>query len=129
VLDESVRRLAKGANFAALTTLLPDGRPMTHVMWIDCDDEYLLINTETHRRKARNVRRDPRVAVAIWDAADPYRYVEVRGEVVAEVAGPEARAHIDALSVKYDGHPYRNRIVSERVVFRVRPLRQRGHEP
>jgi PPOX class probable F420-dependent enzyme len=124
VLEEGVRRLAKGRNFAALTTLLPGGRPMTHVMWVDCDDEHVLINTETHRQKAKNMRRDPRVAVCIWDAADPYRYAEVRGEVVEIVGGPEARAHIDELSMKYHGHQYRNRIVSERVIVRIKPLRQ-----
>ena len=124
MLEEGVRQLAKGTNFAAFTTLLPDGRPMTHVMWVDCDDEHVLINTEVHRQKARNLRRDPRVTVTIWDAADPYRYAEVRGEVVETVTGPEARAHIDALSMKYHGHEYRNRIQSERLLVRIKPLRQ-----
>jgi PPOX class probable F420-dependent enzyme len=124
VLEEGVRRLAKEKNFAVLTTLLPDGRPMSHVMWVDCDDEHVLINTEAHRQKARNVRRDPRVTVTIWDAADPYRYAEVRGEVVEIVAGPEARGHIDQLSLKYHGHEYRNPIRSERLLLRIKPLRQ-----
>ena len=124
MLEEGVRQLAKGKNFAAFTTLLPDGRPMTHVMWVDCDDEHVLINTEVHRQKARNLRRDPRVTVTIWDADDPYRYAEVRGEVVETVTGPEARAHIDALSMKYHGHEYRNRIQSERLLVRIKPLRQ-----
>jgi PPOX class probable F420-dependent enzyme len=129
VLEEGVRTLAKGRNFAALTTLLPDGQPMTHVMWVDCDDEHLLINTEAHRQKFRNMRRDPRVAVTIWDEADPYGYAEVRGEVVDTVAGPEARAHIDELSMKYRGHEYRTGIVSERVIVRIRPFRQRVRKP
>jgi PPOX class probable F420-dependent enzyme len=129
VLEEGVRRLAKGRNFAALTTLLPDGQPMTHVMWVDCDDEHILINTEAHRQKARNMRRDPRVTVTIWEAGDPYRYAEVRGVVVDAVAGPEARAHIDQLSMRYYGHEYRARIVSERVVVRIRPVRQRVRQP
>jgi PPOX class probable F420-dependent enzyme len=129
VLEEGVRRLAKGRNFAALTTLLPDGQPMTHVMWVDCDDEHILINTEAHRQKARNMRRDPRVTVTIWEAGDPYRYAEVRGEVVDAEAGPEARAHIDQLSMRYYGHEYRARIVSERVVVRIRPVRQRVRQP
>ena len=73
MLEEGVRRLAKGKNFAAFTTLLPDGQPMTHVMWVDCDDEHVLINTERHRQKAKNIRRDPRVTVTIWDQAEPYR--------------------------------------------------------
>jgi PPOX class probable F420-dependent enzyme len=125
MLEEGVRSLAKGKNFAAFTTLLPDGQPMTHVMWVDCDDEHVLINTEVHRQKARNIGRDPRVTVTIWDAADPYRYAEVRGEVVETVTGPEARAHIDQLSMKYYGHEYRNRIQSERLLVRIKPVRQR----
>jgi PPOX class probable F420-dependent enzyme len=129
VLEEGVRALAKGRNFAALTTLLPDGQPMTHVMWIDCDDEHILINTEAHRQKVRNMRRDPRVTVAIWDADDPYTYAEVRGEVVELVAGPEARAHIDELSMKYNGHEYRNQIQSERLIVRIKPLHQRLRRP
>ena len=124
MLEEGVRRLARGRNFAAFTTLLPDGRPMTHVMWVDCDDEHVLINTEAHRQKAKNIRRDPRVTVTIWDEADPYRFAEVRGEVAEIVAGPEARAHIDSLSMKYHGHEYRTRIVSERLLVRIKPVRQ-----
>jgi PPOX class probable F420-dependent enzyme len=125
VLEEGVRQLAKERNFAVLTTLLPDGQPMSHVMWIDCDDEHVVINTETHRQKVKNIRRDPRVTVTIWNAGDPYRYAEVRGEVVETVAGPEARAHIDELSMKYNGHEYRNQIQSERLILRIKPLRQR----
>ncbi|MGH9120353.1 MAG: pyridoxamine 5'-phosphate oxidase family protein, partial [Acidimicrobiales bacterium] len=63
MLDAKARELAQGKNFAAFTTVLADGQPMTHVMWVDADEDYLLINTETHRRKYKNIRHDPRVAV------------------------------------------------------------------
>jgi hypothetical protein len=42
MLDKDVKSLAQGKNFAAFTTLLPDGRPMTQVMWVDADDEHVL---------------------------------------------------------------------------------------
>ncbi|HEU0170041.1 MAG TPA: PPOX class F420-dependent oxidoreductase, partial [Acidimicrobiales bacterium] len=58
------------------------------------------------------------------DAANPYSYGEVRGEVVETVTGPEARAHIDALSQKYMGTDYGNPIQSERVILKVAPRRQ-----
>ena len=125
MLDDAVRALAKGPNFAAFTTLLPGGQPMTHVMWIDCDDEHLLVNTEVHRTKFANVRRDPRVAVAVVDRSDPYHYAEVRGTVVDTVTGPAARRHIDELSQRYRGELYRGRIRSERVILRIKPFRQR----
>src|SRR5919206_2262301 len=101
-LHPKVVELARGKNFAALTTLLPGGHPQTQVMWVDAD-EHLLINTEVHRQKFKNVERDPRVTITIWDREDPYRFVEVRGEVVEKVRGPEAREHIDELSQKYRG--------------------------
>src|SRR5688500_8283945 len=110
MIDAKVRDLASAKNFAALTTLLPDGTPMTHVMWVDADDEHVLVNTEVHRQKYKNLQRDPRATVTIWDAADPYRYVEVRGQVVGEVRGDDARANIDELSRKYTGDKYGNPI-------------------
>jgi PPOX class probable F420-dependent enzyme len=119
-----VLELARGQNFAALTTLLPGGHPQTQVMWVDANKRHLLINTELHRQKFRNVERDPRVTVTIWDVEDPYRFVEVRGEVVEKIKGQEAREHIDELSHKYRGKPYQTQIQSERVVLRIVPLRQ-----
>ena len=123
-LQPEVVELARGKNFAALTTLLPDGHPQTQVMWVDADDDHLLINTEVHRQKFKNVERDPRVTITIWDVEDPYRFVEVRGEVVGKSRGPEAREHIDKLSHKYHGRPYGTKIRSERVILRIAPLRQ-----
>ena len=119
-----VLELARAQNFAALTTLLPGGHPQTQVMWVDASEQHLLINTEVHRQKFRNVERDPRVTVTIWDKEDPYRFVEVRGEVVEKVKAQEARKHIDELSQKYRGKPYQTQIRSERVVLRIAPLRQ-----
>jgi len=129
MLDETVKSLARGKNFAAFTTLLPGGQPMTHVMWVDADDEHLLINTELHRQKFKNVSKDPRVTVAIIDAANPYRYAEVRGRVVEVVRGKAARDHVDQLSDKYTGQPYNAAaITSERVVLRIAADRQLSRE-
>lgn len=93
-------------------------------MWVDADDEHILINTEVHRAKFKNVERDPRVTVTIWEAGNDYRFAEVRGDVVATVRGPEARTHIDALSEKYMGKPYGTAIQSERVILKIAPARQ-----
>ncbi|MDN3495406.1 PPOX class F420-dependent oxidoreductase [Planococcus sp. APC 4015] len=126
MLDDHTRTLAKGKNFASLTTLRKDGSPTAQVMWVDCDDEYILINTEVHRLKYRHMLRDPRVAVLIIDQENPYSYAEVRGEVVEFIHGDEARAHIDVLSEKYFGRPYiAEQIESERVICRIRPFARR----
>jgi PPOX class probable F420-dependent enzyme len=124
-LDPEIVRLARGKNFAALSVLLASGQPMTHVMWVDADEDHVLINTELHRAKFRAVQRDPRVTVTIWELDDPYRYAEVRGRVVETVTGPLAREHIDALSRKYRGRDYdAANITTERVILRITPERE-----
>jgi PPOX class probable F420-dependent enzyme len=123
-LDEELRTFATAGNFAALTTLFADGSPQTQVMWVDADDEHILINTEVHRAKFRNVERDPRVTVTIWQHDDPYRYVEVRGEVTDIVRGPAAREHIDRCAHRYFGRPYPGeQIASERAILLITPTR------
>jgi PPOX class probable F420-dependent enzyme len=125
MLDAAARDLARGKNFAALTTMLPSGQPSTQVMWVDADDDFVLINTETGRQKYRNVTRDPRVTVTVIDASNPYTYVEIRGRVAETVTGSEARDHIDALSEKYVGGPYAGEITTERVLLKIEPQRVR----
>ena len=120
-LDPDLKALATGKNFAALTTLMPDGQPQTQVMWVGADDEHLLINTEVHRAKYKNTVRDPRVTVTVWDADNAYRYVEARGRVVEEIRGDAARANIDELSQKYQGTDYPATVQSERIVLTIAP--------
>jgi len=118
-IDADLKTLATADNFAALTTLMPDGQPQTQLMWVHADDEHVLINTEVHRQKFKNTERDPRVTVTVFDKENAYRYVEARGRVVGTVRGDEARTDIDDLSQKYMGSPYGNPIQSERVILQI----------
>lgn len=125
-LDPKVRELATGPNFAAVSTLLPSGRIQTQPIWVTADDDLLYLNTEVHRAKFRNVERDPRITVMIWDRDNPYAYVEVRGRVVETIRGDAARRMIDDLSQKYNGRPYPpDAIQSERVILTIEPEQQR----
>jgi PPOX class probable F420-dependent enzyme len=124
MLTPEVRELAQGPNYAALAVLLSDGRPMNNIMWVDCDEDHLLINTEVHRAKFKAMQADPRVSVTIWEAGNPLNRCEVRGTVVDTVTGPAARDHIDQLSRKYFGTDYENPIESERVIVKIEPNRQ-----
>jgi PPOX class probable F420-dependent enzyme len=122
VLSDAIRSFATAGNFATLSTLLPSGAPAAQVMWVDCDDECVLINTEVHRQKFKSIERDPRVAVCIWRRDDPYDYLEVRGVVIETIRGERARDHIDELAQRYFGHLYdADSIESERVLLRIRP--------
>jgi PPOX class probable F420-dependent enzyme len=88
--------------FGAFTTLMPDGSPQTTPVWVDHRDGQVWVNSAVGRLKDRNVRRDARVAVTIIDPDNPYRYVEVRGQV-KEITESGADAHIDAMAKKYMG--------------------------
>jgi PPOX class probable F420-dependent enzyme len=121
----SALELARGRNFAAVTTIMPSGLPQTHMIWVHTDGEHLILNTEVHRQKFLNVERDPRITVMIRDEENPYRYAEVRGEVVEKVRGQEARDNIDELSRKYRDEDYPpDNIKTERVMLRIAARRQ-----
>lgn len=118
-LDPDLMSFASAPNFAALTTLMPDGQPQTQLMWVHASEDRLLINTEVGRQKFRNVQGDPRVTVTVFDRENPYRYVEARGRVADTVGGDEARSQIDELAHKYTGGPYANPIGTERVILQI----------
>ena len=119
-LDNKTIQMASGPKYATLTTLFKNGVPQTHVMWVDTDGENILINTEIHRFKYKNILKDPRVTVTIWKHDNPFKFVEVRGEVIAEITGQEARDNIDKLSQKYWEKPYPFPIQSERIVLVIK---------
>ena len=124
-LHPATVELAQGRNYGAITTVLSSGRLQTHPIWVGTDGERLVVNTEIHRQKYKNVERDPKVTLTIRDEENPYRYAEVRGEVVEKVTGQEARDHIDELSQKYHGEDYPpDSIESERVMLWIVPSRQ-----
>jgi PPOX class probable F420-dependent enzyme len=86
-LDEDTVRLAQGKNLATVVTLMPDGQAQALLTWVDSDGEYLLVNTEPQRQRARNLRRDPRITVLIHSGSDPWDWSAVRGRVVDSWTG------------------------------------------
>lgn len=124
MLDDKTVELAQGKNFAVISTLMASGHPQSQMMWVDSDGEHIIVNTEVHRAKFKNLERTPLVTVLIMEAGNPWSYAEVRGHVAEVVRGQEARDHIDALAKKYlDVDDYPNPIKSERVIVKVAPDR------
>jgi len=92
----------------SLATLLPDGQPQVTPVWCDLVDGHIRVNTAAGRQKHRDMDARPKVTVMALDPANPYRYLEVRGEVV-RITEEGAEAHIDALAKQYmgvDRYPY-----------------------
>lgn len=119
-LSQQAVELAQGPNLCVVSTLLPSGLIQTHPLWVDSDGEYILLNTEIHRKKFKNLEVDPRVTVTILVKEDPFLWSEVRGRVVEVLRGQQARDHIDALAKKYTGaDEYPLPIETERAILKV----------
>ena len=123
-IPASHRDIIEGKNLAHLATLGRDGLPQSTPLWIDLEGDTLVFNTAEGRVKTKNMDRNPNVAISIHDAANPYRYIQVRG-VVSERTTVGADANIDKMAKKYlglDTYPGRAANPAEkRVIFRVTP--------
>jgi len=126
-IPEQYRDLFQKKAFAHLATINADGSPQVTPVWVDFDGTHIRFNTAKGRVKERNVRRAPRVALAIMDPENPYRYLRVSGRVV-DVTEQGADQHIDALAKKYlgkDRYPYRQP-GEVRMLYKILPERVAG---
>jgi PPOX class probable F420-dependent enzyme len=105
LLPEDLIALLRQPSTCYLATTMPDGSPQLTQTWVDTDGEHVLINTVLGFQKARNVERDPRVALSVADPARPSRYYSVRGRVVNSTTEGGTQ-HIEVLSQRYLGGPY-----------------------
>lgn len=121
-VPEKYRDLFNKRAFASLATLMPDGRPQVTPVWVDIEGDLIVINSAKGRQKDKNLRRDPRVSLAIVDPDNPYRFLELRGRVV-EITEQGADAHIDKMAKKYlgqDKYPFR-KPDEVRVIYKIQP--------
>lgn len=105
-----------------LATTMPDGSPQVSPVWFSVDGEDVLINTNEGRTKDKNMKVRPSVAMVIQDPKEQDRYLGIRGEVV-EFSREGADEHINRLSLKYYGQPWKYREGQRRIIYRIKPLR------
>jgi len=115
-LSQDVKQLIDGPNFAHLATLMADGSPQSVPVWVGREGDRILVCTGEGSLKARNTRRDPRVALSIVDFRDPYREVQIRARVVERRPDP-ALEMMDPISRKYTGKPFPFRSPEGRVAL------------
>jgi PPOX class probable F420-dependent enzyme len=104
-LPAELLALLRSTSTCYLATTMPNGSPQLTQTWVDTDGEHVLINTVQGSQKARNIERDPRVALSVADPGRPSRYYAVRGRVI-DAATEGAAEHIDSLAQRYLGTPY-----------------------
>jgi PPOX class probable F420-dependent enzyme len=108
--------------FANLATLNPDGSPQVTPVWVDFDGSHVIVNTARGRVKAKNLAREPRIALSIADPQNPYRYLGLQGRVV-EMTEKGGDAHIDKMAKKYlgkDSYPFR-KPGEVRIIVKIAP--------
>jgi PPOX class probable F420-dependent enzyme len=123
-LQREIRALLDAPNYVHLSTLRADGSPRNHVVWVGLEGDHILICTSGTTWKAKDMRRDPRVALSVIDADNPYRMAAIQGRVTEERADEGCRL-MDPISVKYTGEPFPSR-GADRVCF-VIAVERAGH--
>jgi len=119
MMTAEVRRLIARPYYAHIATLMPDGAPHSVPVWIDLEGDNLAILTGPGSRKARNLERDPRLAISIIDIDQPYASALIRGQVVEFLEGDRAWEIIDRICRKYTGQPYPLR--TGRIILLIKP--------
>lgn len=94
---------------AHLATVMRDGSPHSIPLWVGVEGDRLAMFTEVDTLKDRNIRRDPRVAISVTGADNPYSMAFVRGEAVERIEGAEALPYVDRIAAVYTGAPYEMR--------------------
>jgi len=124
LMEGVVAKLLDDKNFAFLGTNMQDGRPHVTPVWIDYDNNFILVNTAVGRTKHRNMTRDPRVSISLVDRNNPYSMVTIQGTVMEEMK-EGADNHIDKLARKYlntDKYPGHSTSI-KRVIIKIKPER------
>ena len=106
-LPAELLNLLRRPSLCFVATIMPDGSPQLTQTWVSTDGEHILVNTPDHSQKARNLTRDPHVALNVVDPGNTRRYFAVRGRVIATTTEGGAQ-NIDEISGKYLGRPYPN---------------------
>jgi PPOX class probable F420-dependent enzyme len=106
MLNPDVRRVVESNVVAHLATVLPDGAPHSIPLWVTTVGERIAFLTGPDSRKARNLRRDPRIALSIAPADNPLEPIILRGRVVEWLEGDAAWEIVDQIATKYIGGPY-----------------------
>ena len=106
-LSNQLKEAIDNNAFCAIATKVNEKELQNHLMWVDYAENTILINTEQGRKKTENIRLNPYLTVVIFHPSDMYQSWEIRGTVENIVQGQSANNHIDYLSNRYLGKPYK----------------------
>ena len=99
-LSDDIKTLVRGANFAHLATLMPDGSPQVALVWVDLEGDRIIVGTGEGSLKAKNAKRDARVALSLVAYDNPYVEAQLRGRVAERWTDSDFKI-MDRISRKY----------------------------
>ena len=105
-LDAIPAELFGGGHVVHLATVRADGAPQSRPLWTIVHAGDVVFFTQPSSPKARDIGRDPRVALSVTDKRNPYRSAWVRGRIGRTIEGDDALAIIDQISDAYIGKPF-----------------------
>ena len=117
-LPEGIRAFLAEPRYATLATISGDGAPHQAVIWYALDGDDLLINSRRERHWPRNLLRDARVSIAVFDAETPTHWIGVKGRAALLHDGDAATDDIQAMARRYGKKPAQY-AGQDRVTYRV----------
>ncbi len=73
-IPDSHRDILEHGGLGFVATIGPKGEPQNNPVWVVWDGEHLKFSLHKRRQKYRNLRRDPRIAIAMADPDNRRRY-------------------------------------------------------
>ena len=101
-LPDPVRDLLAKPNPAVITTVRPDGQPVSVATWYLLDGDRILVNMDAERRRLEYIDHEPRVSLTALDEAGWYTHVSLQGRVAKLEDDPDLK-DIDRLATHYTG--------------------------
>ena len=83
-LPETHRDLLDAPGVGILSTIAPSGQIQSTAIWFLVEDGQVKVSISSARKKLRNLQSNPVATFFLLDPANPFRFVEVRGEVTVE---------------------------------------------
>jgi hypothetical protein len=128
-LSKELKEAIDSNAFCAISTHLDDYEIQTHLMWVDYQDNFIIINTEKDRKKTENIRNNAYISLVVFHPTAMYSSWEIRGEVIEIISEKLADDHIDKLSIRYTGKPYRREMnqdwdyekIKSRELWKIKP--------
>jgi PPOX class probable F420-dependent enzyme len=96
------------ANPAVIATIRKDGSPHSVATWYDWHKGRIMLNMDPKRVRLEHIRRDPRVALTVFDKQDWEVHLSLLGRIV-EIKDDYTLEDIDRLAIHYTRMPFGNR--------------------